>query len=262
MKSHMKKHTLRSLVILITLILALSFLATSGAQRKPGSKSKAGPQAKKPQLQEDCYTDVDADTALNLLRTGNNRWSNQPMMTRNWRNERAGTAKCQRPFAIVIACMDSRVPPELIFDRGLGEIFVIRVAGPVLDNDQLASLEYALVHMNVKRVVVLGHTDCGAVKGAVAQEAAGPPGSPYLPGLLLKLQPAVTYVKNNYNHRDPISPDDETNVNRVSIANARDLAHAIPTFDQAGVKVTWGLYSTASGVVAFEPREPWLSSRK
>ena len=256
MKSHMKKHTLRSLLILITLTLALSFLGTSGAQRKTGS------QAKKAQPQEsDCHTNVDADTALNWLRAGNHRWSNPPppMMARNWRNERAQTAKCQRPFAVVIACMDSRVPPELIFDRGLGEIFVIRVAGPVLGDDQLASLEYALVNMNVKRVVVLGHTDCGAVKGAVAE---GPPGPPYLPGLLLKLRPAVTYVKNNYNEGRPISPTDETNVNRVSIANARDLAHVIPTFGQDGVRVTWGLYSTASGAVAFEPREPWLSSRK
>jgi carbonic anhydrase len=251
----LKKHTLRSLLILITLTLALSFLGTSGAQRKPGAKPKKDEAQK-----ADCRTDVDADRALNLLIAGNHRWTGAPpMWQRNWRNERAQTAKCQRPFAVVIACMDSRVPPELIFDRGLGEIFVIRVAGPVLDNDQLASLEYALVHMNVKRVVVLGHTDCGAVKGAVAE---GPPGPPYLPGLLLKLQPAVTYVKNNYNRGNPIDPDDETNVNRVAIANARDVARAIPTFDQAGVRVTWGLYSTASGVVSFEPREPWLSSRK
>ena len=255
MKSHIRKNTFRSLIILITLTLALSFLGTSGAQRKPGSKAKKA----KPEI-EACHTNVDADTALTWLKEGNQRWSSPPppMLQRNWADERSQTAKCQRPFAVVIACMDSRVPPELIFDRGLGEIFVIRVAGPVLDRDQLASLEYALVHMNVKRVAVLGHTDCGAVKGAIAGGVEGP----YLPGLLRKLYPAVDYVKNRYNREIPISPENETDVSRVSIANARDLARAIPTFDQAGVRVTWGLYSTASGVVAFEPREPWLSSRK
>jgi carbonic anhydrase len=254
MKSHMKKHALRSLIILISLTLALSLLGTSGAQRKTGS------QAKKDQPQKaDCVTDVDAETALNWLKDGNKRWFSPPppMKPRNWKDERVRTAKCQRPFAVVIACMDSRVPPELIFDRGLGEIFVIRVAGPVLGDDQLASLEYALVHMNVKRVVVLGHTYCGAVKGAVAGG-----GGTYLPGLLLKIAPAIAYVKNNYNRGQPISPEDEKNLNRVSIANARDIAGVIPTFNQAGVKVTWGLYSTASGAVAFEPGEPWLPSRK
>jgi carbonic anhydrase len=254
MKSHTKKHALRFLIILITLTLALSLLGASGAQRTTDSQAKKA----KPQ-RADCLTNVDAETALRWLKDGNKRWSSPPppMRLRSWKNARAQTAKCQRPFAVVIACMDSRVPPELIFDRGLGEIFVIRVAGPVLDNDQRASLEYALVNMNVKRVVVLGHTDCGAVKGAI-----GGAGGTYLPGLLLKLAPAIAYVKENYNHREPISPDDERNVNRVSIANARDLARVIPTFNQSGVQVSWGLYSTASGAVDFEPSEPWLRSRK
>jgi len=176
------------------------------------------------------------------------------MTPRNWENERLVTRECQRPFAVVLACMDSRVPPELIFDRGLGEIFVIRVAGPVLNSDELASLEYALVEKNVKLVVVLGHTDCGAVKGALGKPN---PDWRYLPGLLAKLGPAITYVSNNYNERRPISPYDKRNMDRVSIRNAQDVASAIPAFRPPGIKVTWGLYDTSTGRVAFEPPERW-----
>jgi len=151
--------------------------------------------------------------------------------------------------------MDSRVPPELIFDRGLGDLFVIRVAAPVMNDDELASLEYALVEKNVKLVVVLGHTDCGAVKGAVGGWNRN---WRYLPGFLGKLRPAVTYVSDTYNGGRPISPTDKANLNRVSIANARNVSRAIPVFPPPGIRVMWGLYNTGSGVVAFEPNEPWL----
>ena len=178
------------------------------------------------------------------------------MQTRDWASARTATALCQRPFAAVVTCMDSRLPPELIFDQGLGDIFVVRVAGPVLDRDQLASLEYALAKMNVKLVLVLGHTDCGAIRGAVAGEQGT-----YLPGLFAKFEAAITYVRRNYNRDQPIRPDDATNLNRVSIANGRGVANdIIPKFPQPGVKVTWGLYDTASGSVTFTPAEPWLSS--
>lgn len=249
MKSFMKKDVLRSLIIVITLALALGLLGTSAAQRKTGSKVKT-PQ---PQIADCGNTDVDSRLAVTNLVAGNGRWRGT-MTQREWSLQRHVTALCQKPFAVVIACMDSRVPPELIFDQGLGELFVIRVAGPVLDKDQLGSLEYALAVKNVKLVVVLGHTDCGAVKGA----AAGGPGGPYLPDLLRKIDPAVEYVVDHYNRRERIGPDDATNLNRVSIANARDVAHLIPTFNQSGVLVTFGLYDTASGAVDLAPREPWL----
>jgi carbonic anhydrase len=254
MKSPSKKHTLRLLIIAITLALALSSLGTSGAQRKTGSQAKSA----QPQGSDCGNTNVDARSALTMLETGNRRWTGPPpppMTPRTWADERLATKECQRPFAVVIVCMDSRVPPELIFDQGLGDLFVIRVAGPVLNSDELASLEYALVEKNVKLVVVLGHTDCGAVKGAVGEPSEH---WRYLPGLLRKLRPAITYVSKTYNGRRPISPADKTNLNRVSIRNARNVASNIPAFRPPGIRVTWGLYDTASGAVAFKPREPWL----
>jgi carbonic anhydrase len=251
-ESPMKNSVLRVLVIVITLTLALSSFGVSRAQRTISS------QVKKAQAQgtdDRCLpNDVDADSALARLKDGNKRWFNPPppMTTRNWGLQREATAKCQRPFAVVIACMDSRVPPELIFDQGLGDLFVIRVAGPVLNRDELASLEYALSKdINVKLVIVLGHTNCGAVKGA----AAGA-GGRYLPELLQKIGPAVTYVRNTYNGRRPISPEDTKNLDRVSIANARFVHSAIRTsFGQSDVRVMWGLYYLASGRVAFDPAD-------
>jgi carbonic anhydrase len=156
--------------------------------------------------------------------------------------------------------MDSRVPPELIFDRGLGEIFVIRVAAPVL-NDQmtlnssdLASLEYALVKLHVKLVVALGHTDCGAVKNAVL----GTPGH-YLPQLFEKIRPAIRYVRVNFNDRKPIDPTDHKNLDRVSLFNAKFVRNKISANRlwrrEPGLKVHWGLYDLESGKAAIDPTD-------
>lgn len=242
----MKNSALRALVIVITLTLALSSLGVSSAQRKAGSQARRA----QPEGASCLNTDVNADLALTTLIAGNERRWRGTMKPRNWDRERTETAACQKPFAVVMACMDSRVPPELIFDQGLGDIFVIRVAGPVLNSDELASLEYALAIKNIKLVVVLGHTDCGAVKGAVDRV-----GGDYLPELLCKIEPAITYVSNTYNGGVRIDSKNETNLNRVSNANARIVASRIPTFGASGIRVTWGLYNLRSGLVAFEPTE-------
>lgn len=168
--------------------------------------------------------------------------------------EREETARCgQHPFAVVLDCMDSRVPPELVFDRGLGEIFVIRVAGPVLNRDELASLEYALVHKHIKLVLVLGHTDCGAVRGAVDRVSGR-----YLPELLRKIEPAINSVSNKYNGGTRITSKEQRNLDRVSFVNAKFVHSEIlglPVMRQPGVQVKWGLYYLNGGKVAFDPTD-------
>lgn len=108
---------------------------------------------------------------------------------------RAEVAKGQWPFAIVLGCADSRVPPEIVFDQGLGDLFVVRVAGNIVDAGGIASIEYAVEHLGARLVLVLGHERCGAVAAAV--EAAGKPGD--LPGhlgsLLRPIAPAVEQAK-------------------------------------------------------------------
>ena len=112
-----------------------------------------------------------ADESLKLLKEGNERFIQMNLKHPNETIEqRENTAiKGQSPFAIVLACSDSRVPAEMIFDRGIGDIFVIRVAGNVvMDSSVVGSIEYAAEHLNVPLLVILGHTDCGAIKSAVS----------------------------------------------------------------------------------------------
>jgi carbonic anhydrase len=253
----MKSRASRYLAIAIGLLFVLSVFGVSGAQRRTGRKPKTDPA---PQTKVDCAESnegVDAATALDRLVQGNVRWQQSQMEERNWPAERQSTRCGQHPFAAVVSCMDSRVPPELIFDESLGEIFVIRVAGPVLGNDQLASLEYALIKVGVRLVVVLGHTDCGAVKGAV--ERAPDDRLILLPGLLAKLQFAIDDVSRRYNNGQRITSTDKRNMDRVSFVNARSMRDEIaarPNFRVlSGLQVKWGLYYTGSGKVAIDPTD-------
>lgn len=104
----------------------------------------------------------------------------------------------QHPFAVVLTCADSRVPPEIIFDQGLGDLFVVRVAGNVPDALQIASVEYAVEHLETPLLVVLGHTQCGAVKATVESQGKNLPGS--LPALVAQIEPAYRKVRANYPH--------------------------------------------------------------
>jgi carbonic anhydrase len=262
----MKSRASKYLVIAIGLLFVLSVFGASGAQRRTRGKVKTDPA---PQAKVDCAESnegVDATVALARLIQGNIDWQQSRMADRNWPNERQRTRCAQHPFAVVVSCMDSRVPPELIFDQGVGDIFVIRVAGPVLDNDQLASLEYALINIGVRLVVVLGHTDCGAVKGAVARVPNNRPNTrpflpflPALPALLAKLEPAIMEVSARYTPGRRITSDEKAHIDRVAFHNARRMRDYIAFRPNLrvlpGLQVKWGLYYTGSGRVAIDPTE-------
>jgi carbonic anhydrase len=110
-----------------------------------------------------------ADAALKLLKEGNARFVEGKLAAKDIAPRRAEVAKGQHPFAIVLACADSRVAPELVFDQGLGDIFVLRVAGNITDPFILGSIEYGVGHVHVPLVVVLGHENCGAVAAALTK---------------------------------------------------------------------------------------------
>ncbi len=105
---------------------------------------------------------------------------------------RTDLARTQHPFAIVVGCADSRVPPEILFDQGLGDLFVIRLAGNIADDAVLASIEYAVAHLGVRYVMILGHERCGAVTAV----AAGGDAEGHIPALVKAIQPAVDRVRN------------------------------------------------------------------
>src|SRR5262245_40613652 len=126
-------------------------------------------------------------TALQLLKEGNARFQVGKSRRRDYPADMKATAGGQYPFAAIVSCMDSRVPPEIVFDQGLGDMFGIRVAGNVIDTDILGSLEYAVKVVGVKIIAVVGHTHCGAVKGAIDGADFGS-----LTALLKQIGPAVS----------------------------------------------------------------------
>lgn len=131
---------------------------------------------------------INAAKSLETLIKGNERFVHLKLKHPDQNLERRmELTKGQHPFAAVLSCSDSRVPPEILFDQGLGDIFVIRVAGNVLDDDVLGSIEYAVEHLGIPLVIVLGHEKCGAVTAAVAgiKEVC------HIQSLVKKLQPAI-----------------------------------------------------------------------
>jgi carbonic anhydrase len=184
--------------------------------------------------------------ALERLREGNQRFASNTSKQRNWSVKVGATASGQFPFAAVLGCMDSRVPTEIVFDQGIGDVFTLRVAGNVVNDDEVGSLEYA-VKVGSKLIVVLGHTGCGAVKGAIDRVQLG-----NLTGLLAKIQPAVAAA-----HCD--SSSDPACVNRVAELNVRQAVKAIrgkspylrKYLDEGRVMLVGALYDVATGKVAF-----------
>lgn len=138
------------------------------------------------------HENVSADDALNKLIAGNERFvklkEKHPDNTVKRRHE---MLKGQHPFVVILSCSDSRVPPELIFDQGLGDIFEIRNAGNVLDEHVIGSIEYAIMHCGVKLIVIMGHQDCGAI----AATLSGKSETKYIKSLEDSIQPAIENCK-------------------------------------------------------------------
>src|SRR3954447_17287807 len=142
---------------------------------------------------DDDAPSVSADAALAKLKEGNIRFSsNKVSEGKPNAAKRAETVKSQHPFAIVLACADSRTSPELLFDANIGDLFVIRTAGNVVDEHALGSLEYAVAHLGTRLVVILGHQRCGAVIAAVASDTA----PSHIQSLVRDIQPAVVLAKS------------------------------------------------------------------
>jgi carbonic anhydrase len=185
-----------------------------------------------------------ADQALARLMEGNKRYVRHK---EQHPDESLGRRKeletGQHPFAVILGCADSRVPPELLFDQGLGDLFVIRVAGNLVDDDVLGSIEYAVEHLDTKLIMVLGHEKCGAVSAAV--EGGDAPG--HLKALVEAIQPSVDATRND--------PGDR--VHNCVIANARRVAGQIrasepvlkEAIDKGGLKVVAADYALDTGKV-------------
>jgi carbonic anhydrase len=162
---------------------------------------------------------ITPDIALDLLQKGNGRFINNLKVNRNLLQQANETSDGQHPFAIVLSCIDSRTSVELIFDQGLGDVFSIRIAGTILNEDILGSMEFACKIAGSKIIVVLGHTKCGAIKGACDHVEMG-----NLTALLTKIDPAI-HAENTITENRTSSND--TFVEKVAVINVKKTALAI-----------------------------------
>jgi carbonic anhydrase len=159
---------------------------------------------------------------------------------------RAELAKSQHPFAIVLGCADSRVPPEIVFDQGLGDLFVLRVAGNVIDDQSLGSIEYAVDHLAVRLIVVLGHQRCGAVKAAKDTIAANGKAPGHIQSLITAIEPAVEATV-----KDDLETTVKANVKNVAQALRSSTPILKAKIDSGELKVVGAYYSLDTGSVTF-----------
>ncbi len=137
-------------------------------------------------LTKEMQAAITSSMALNLLKEGNKRFVNNLKVNRNLLQQANETSDGQHPFAVILSCIDSRTSVELVFDQGLGDVFSVRIAGNIINEDILGSMEFSCKIAGAKIIVVLGHTNCGAIKGACDHIEMG-----NLTALLSKIQPAV-----------------------------------------------------------------------
>ena len=191
-----------------------------------------------------------SDQIIAVMKAGNERFRAGVRKDRNYLNEQRASAMGQYPAAVLLSCIDSRAPAEVIMDLGIGDIFNCRLAGNIENPDILGSMEFACKLVGAKVVLVMGHTACGAIKGAIDNAELG-----NLTGLLAKIKPAVqatTYAgdrsANNYTFVDAVA---RKNV-EMTVANIRKDSPVLAELESKGtIKITGAMYNLETGVVEF-----------
>lgn len=191
------------------------------------------------------------DLALEILKEGNERFVNNLKANRNLLQQVNETSAGQFPFATILSCMDSRTSAELIFDQGLGDIFSIRIAGNILNEDILGSMEFATKVVGTKVIIVLGHTKCGAIVGACNNVKLG-----NLTGLLEKVIPAIESEKSTLIDRNGSNPSFVNNVTKLNVKltidRIRKESQIIYDLEQQKyIKIIGAVYDVDNGKVDF-----------
>ncbi len=191
------------------------------------------------------------EDAIVALKAGNERFVSGNTNKQDFAKQIEETKDGQAPYASILSCLDSRVPPEIIFDQGIGDLFVGRVAGNIEDINMLGSFEFAKGVVGTKLLVVMGHTSCGAVEGACQNAKLGS-----LTHLLAEIRPSVRLVEERYPDADVCIPPhldeiSEENIVRT-IQDIRDKSPVIADLEDAGkLKVVGAMYDISTGVVHF-----------
>ncbi|MBL4669790.1 MAG: carbonic anhydrase [Flavobacteriales bacterium] len=199
-------------------------------------------------LTKEIQTNITPDNAITRLKDGNNRFVNNNMLSRSYNKQVEITAEGQAPFAVILSCIDSRVPVETIFDQGIGDLFSTRVAGNIVNEDVLGSLEYSCKVAGSKLVLVLGHTKCGAVTAACNNVELG-----NITSLLNKIQPAVKSINISNTKMDENKIEEVSILNvKNSIENIRKNSSILAEMERNGeIEIVGATYSVGNGTVNF-----------
>lgn len=200
-------------------------------------------------ITKDIQQNLTPDLAIDLLKKGNERFVSNLKVNRNLLQQVNETSDSQHPFAVIISCMDSRTSAELVFDQGLGDIFSIRIAGNVINEDILASAEFGCKVIGAKVILVLGHTNCGAIKGAVNNVDLG-----HLHFITHKIQrciPAIKKESPQIHENDLCQKVTKENILQ-GIIDLKHRSSILADMDYQGeIKIIGGLYDISNGQVEF-----------
>jgi carbonic anhydrase len=192
-----------------------------------------------------------ADQALARLVAGNQRFVRGEARFPTIQKEvLAALAKEQRPYATIVGCSDSRVPPELVFDAGFGELFIVRVAGNVISPEVMGTLQYAAAHLRTLLFVVLGHEGCGAVKAALAKKFEGKQQLSRIDLLLENMMPGLCDVSADLDPQDQVNAGVEANV-RWSMHQLHETPEAKERIDEGVLRLVGAVYELNTGRVRF-----------
>jgi carbonic anhydrase len=187
---------------------------------------------------------------IDELKKGNDRFRSGKMLKRDYLAEQHSSAAGQYPAVVVLGCIDSRVPAEIVFDTGIGDAFVGRVAGNVVNDDLLGSMEFGCAVSGAKVVLVLGHTACGAIKGAIDDVVLG-----NLTGLLARIKPAIPATKfdGEKSSKNPVYVDAVARTNiTLGIADIRRRSPILEQLENKGtIKIAGAIYDLSTGMVEF-----------
>ncbi len=204
-----------------------------------------------PALNAEMQKNITPDQTLQRLISGNAYFINHETITKNYRQNKRLTAAAQYPAAVVLSCMDSRVPPEVVFNQNIGDIFVLRSAGNVVDSDVLGGMEYATKVVGAKLIVVMGHDSCGAVAGACKNVEMG-----NLTQLVEKIDPAIATAKKSLNTQNCDSDELINTAARDNVLNMiQEIQKRSPIIRElikhGQVKIVGAVYRVATGKVSF-----------
>lgn len=186
--------------------------------------------------------------AIQMLKDGNRRFLNNEAFKRSYADQISATTAGQYPYAVVLGCIDSRVPVETVLDQGIGDIFTARVAGNIVNEDLLGSIEFACKLAGSKAVLVLGHTSCGAVKGAIGKVRLG-----NLTALVQKIEPIVDEVAAKMDRESPEFVDAVAEASVFATIEAiRSNSEVLTEMEKAGeIVIAGGMYDVSTGEVRF-----------